>query len=143
MRLIEKGSILKLWRANYQSRKTRLDTLPNLEKVISQYKQNIEKTILLCKEKNIKLILLSQEAIWKTSLTPYEENLVWMGGIGDYQNQKECTYYSPKALDEGLKLFNLTTKESCSKSNIKFIHLLLPKDTSVFMMTVISTSKVQ
>lgn len=126
------GAILKRWRANFQSKKMTLDSLPTMSKAVEEFSQNISKIISLCKEKNIELIVQSQSAIWKEKLTLYEQNIVWMGGVGDYQNQKGGAYYSPKALSDGLGLFNLTTKENCIKQNIKFIELNLPKDTTVF-----------
>lgn len=128
------GAILTQWRANYNSKSAVISNLPKLENSLKTYQTNLEEIIQLCASKKTKLIVLNQSAIWKSKPTDFEQKLLWMGGLGDYQNHKGCAYYSTAALDEGLRLFNETTKKICLQKNIPFVDLYssLPKDTSVF-----------
>ena len=68
-------------------------------------------------------------------MTDYEMDLLWMGGVGNFQEEKNHTYYSPKVLNDALEMYNDRMKTFCSdKPLIKFVDLAsqLPKDTSVF-----------
>lgn len=128
------GAILTHWRVNYKSRSSTRDSLPKLDNALTIFEKNLAEIIQLCVSKKIKLTVVNQSALWKSKPTDFEQTLLWMGGVGDYQKNKGCAYYSTSALDKGLRLFNATTRKVCFQKNIPFVDLYssLPKDTSVF-----------
>ena len=68
-------------------------------------------------------------------MSVYENNLLWMGGVGNFQEERGHAYYSSKALRQGLQLYNGQLQQFCSdKQYIKFVNLAtaLHPDTSVF-----------
>jgi len=129
-----KGEIIKQWRANYSSRSKVLDTLPDLTQSLKIFHQNIEQIATLCAAHQVKLLCINQATLWQDSLSENLSALLWMGGIGKYQEQNGGVYYSPKALAAGMRMFNETLKSTTLTHNILYIDIAgkLPKDTSVF-----------
>lgn len=104
-----------------------VDSLPPLEKGLLHYKKNTQKLIDLAKEKGVKIVFLTQPTIWKENLEPKYEQLLLTSGF-----ENNSHFYSTSALNEGMKKFNEALKETCSKNNIEYIELNLPKNTTVF-----------
>lgn len=98
------------------------------------FHQNIEQIIDLCAQHQLKLICVNQATLWQDSLPMELSALLWMGGIGKYQEQKGGVYYSPKALQLGMEQYNTMLKSTTGANNIQCIDIAhqLPKDTSVF-----------
>lgn len=128
------GEAYQKWRENRKSASAILDTLPEMSGGLREYRQNLNLIIDLCEQQNKRVILLTQPSIWREDLEPEIVKLLWLGGIGDYQSQKGQKYYSPKALAEGMKLYNQTLIDVCKERNVEFIDLAneIPKDTTAF-----------
>ncbi|KAA3598333.1 MAG: hypothetical protein DWQ06_11445 [Calditrichaeota bacterium] len=128
------GEAYQKWRENRQSASTILDTLPEMSGGLREYKQNLNLIIDLCKQHNKRVILLTQPSIWREDLEPEIEKLLWLGGIGDYQGKKGQKYYSPKALAEGMELYNQTLLDVCKERDVECIDVAneIPKDTTAF-----------
>lgn len=114
------GNVIKKWREHYGSKTMLVDSLPDLSNAINTYRKNLTAIIDLCKSKNKKIILLNQAAIWGNDSC---EHKLWMGGIGDYQNTHNCSYYSPSALQKGLTIFNIATEDIGKKNGVKMIDI--------------------
>lgn len=129
-----KGDIVKRWRANYISRSKLLDTLPNVTQTVQVFHQNIAHMAALCASHKVKLVCINQATLWHDSLPEHLSALLWMGGIGKYQEQKGGVYYSPKALQNGMEQFNSILQSTAEANHIQYIDIAhkLPKDTSVF-----------
>lgn len=129
-----KGNIVKLWRSHYASRSKMLDTLPDLTMPLQIFHQNILQIIDLCAQHQLKLVCVNQATLWQDSLPMELSALLWMGGIGKYQEQKGGIYYSPSALQLGMEQYNTMLKSTTEANNIQCIDIAhqLPKDTSVF-----------
>jgi hypothetical protein len=61
----------------------------------------------------VKLLCINQATLWQDSLAEDLSALMWMGGIGKYQEQKGGVYYSPKALQFGMEQYNDNVEINC------------------------------
>lgn len=129
-----KGDIIKQWRVNYNSRSNLLDTLPDLTASLDVFSQNLKQIFTLCAAHRVKLVCINQATLWHDTLPDNFSNLLWMGGIGKYQTQKGGVYYSPKALQSGMEMYNTTLATTAKANNILCVDIAhsLSKDTSVF-----------
>ncbi len=131
----DEGKIYKTWRENRQHALAISDTLPDLTSALKEYERNLQLIYAETKRQGIKLILVNQPALYKDSMSAYENSLLWMGGIGNFQEEPNHPYYTPKALRQGIELYNQCLEDFCSnKQHVKFVNLAtqLPRDTSVF-----------
>ncbi len=131
----DEGKIYKTWRANRQRAAVVLYSLPDLSSALNEYERNLQLIYEETQKQGIKLIVVNQSALYKDTMSVYENNLLWMGGVGNFQEERGHAYYSSKALRKGLQLYNGRLQQFCSdKHYIKFVNLAtsLPCDTSVF-----------
>jgi hypothetical protein len=133
MVLDKDGKVLIKHRNFRAACKQKTDTLPDWSAALKGYKNNINTLIEIAKEKHIELIFATQPVLWNTNNTAQQEDMMWMGGVGNFQ-ENGGQYYTTKVLDESMQLFNKTLMESASAQGIKVIDLysLLPKDESIF-----------
>ncbi len=131
----DSGEIYKTWRENRQHASAIIDTLPDLTSALNEYERNLQLIYEETQRQGIKLILVNQAVLYKDSMSAYENNLLWMGGKGSFQEEKNHAYYSSAALKKALELYNeRLQKFSLNKEHVEFIDLAiqLPQDTSVF-----------
>lgn len=128
------GKIYIEWRKNRRSAAFLRTSLPDLSTALEEYARNINRIIDYANTKQMKVIFVTQPAMWRSDLTKEEENLLWMGGVGDYQTELGHEYYSSAALAEALNVYNTTLLTTCRNRNILCIDLAnqLPMNTSVF-----------
>lgn len=131
----DNGTIFTTWRA-YRKQATSLrDTLPDLTQALNEYTRNLELIYLQAQQQQLQLILVNQAALYQQHMLPYYEHLLWMGGIGNFQQQAGHAYYSSAALQQGLAQYNQRLQQFCEgRAGVKYIDLAsaLPSDTSVF-----------
>lgn len=131
----DRGEIFKTWRTYRTQAVTIIDSLPDLSYALAEYERNLQLIYSETKRQGSNLILINQSALYKDSLTAYENNLLWMGGVGDFQKSTGHAYYSVKALSQALSLYNQRLAAFCAqKKDVKLIDIAtaLPRDTSVF-----------
>jgi lysophospholipase L1-like esterase len=131
----DKGEIYKTWREHRQHASRIIDSLPDLTAALDEYERNLQLIYEETQKQQIKLFLINQATLYKDSMSEFENSLLWMGGVGDFQHEKKHAYYSTKALNKAMQLYNERMKKFCdAHPQIKFIDLVsqLPKDTSVF-----------
>lgn len=131
----DKGEVLRQWRENRNHASRFFDSLPDLNSALNEFERNLQLIYDETQKQQMKLILVNQAVLYKDSMSDYENDLMWMGGIGNFQQQENCVYYSPRALNAALSLYNERMKNFCSEN--PFVTLVdlasqLPKDTSVF-----------
>jgi lysophospholipase L1-like esterase len=122
------------WRNNRTNASVIIDSLPNLEQSLSDYKKINEAIIELVKSKNKRIIFLTQPVAWDYNMSVTQKNLCWFGWIGNNQDENEGKYYSFPALKKSLDKYNSLLIELCKEKNIECIDLenLLEKDTTTF-----------
>ncbi len=131
----DEGKIYKEWRQNRQQASVIIDTLPDLSAALNEYERNLRLIYAEAEKQDIRLVLINQSALYKDTMTAYENSLLWMGGVGNFQSEPNQAYYSAKALRQALELYNQRLQKFCAANPyIKYIDLAtqLPRDTSVF-----------
>jgi len=130
----EVGKIYITWREHRQRAAEIRDELPDLSSALEEYARNIKMIIDVAQEKSVRLILMTQPTMWKTGLPKNLENLLWLGGIGDFQKEIGNAYYSVTALENAMKAYNDTLLRVCRERRQECLDLasVLEKDTTVF-----------
>ena len=128
------GSNYQKWRRHRNNSKFIVDTLPNLTFELEEYEKNIEELILLCREKDITPVFLTQPALYSAQPTIEIKNLCWLGGLGNFQVNPDCTYYSISVLHQLLGDYNRILVNSCNRLDEQCIDLAdaIPPDPKYF-----------
>jgi hypothetical protein len=130
----ESGKVYLNWRKHRQSASEIRNQMPDLSSALNEYSANINKIADIAKDRSIRLVFVTQPAMWRADLPQEMEALLWLGGIGRFQEEIGKPYYSTKALQEGLAQYNDTLRKICRQRQMECIDLvpLLAKDTTVF-----------
>lgn len=128
------GAIYTVWRAHRASASRWIDELPDLAPGLEEYRRNVRALAELCKRAGARPLFLTQPCLWDAELSPAEEALCWMGGIGDYQKTAGAPYYTSAALARGLALYNAALRDTCSELGVDCLDLaaVLAPGTATF-----------
>lgn len=128
------GLVYAKWRLHRRQATTIRTQLPDLRSALEEFSRNLDQIIGIARGKGIRPILVTQPAIWQEGLSDYAQSLLWVGGVGRYQELPDQPYYSVMALSSGLALYNSTLIETCKRWKVQCIDLatLLPRDTLLF-----------
>lgn len=128
------GEMYRTWREHRLRGRTIVDNLPDLKPALDEYRRNLDIIVGHITQKGARLILITQPTMWRPDLASSEQQLLWMGGIGQFQEGKAQGYYSVSALDRGMRQYNAVTMEVCRKHSLTCIDLsdVVTRDTSVF-----------
>jgi lysophospholipase L1-like esterase len=129
-----KGETLQRWRENRKSAVSFIDTLPPHEYALRNYEKVLHLILTEARLQSLEVYFVSQTSLYKDSMSAYEQSLLWMGGVCEFQQQAGHAYYTPRAIHQLLSEYNQLTADFCAKNNLPFVDLTrtLPKDTSVF-----------
>jgi len=110
------------------------EVLPDLDGALEAYAHNIEQCVAIAREQGVRLILVDQPSMWRADLSPKLERLLWLGGVGKYQYERNCDYYSVEALAAGMARYNEVLRRVAEEQGVEFVDAdaALPKDTSSF-----------
>lgn len=128
------GSNIGTWRAHRQSASQILDELPSLEAPLTEYRSNLNAIIKAAHDKGADVVFLTQPSLWRPGLTPAEERLLWLGGVGPFQEKPGQPYYSVAALANAMSRYNQATLDACRAQGLNCFDLAsaVPADTSMF-----------
>jgi lysophospholipase L1-like esterase len=128
------GRIYATWRKHRQQASEVRFEMPDLSTALGEYERNINQMIDIGKEKSIRLVFLTQPSMWKVGLAGNLESLLWLGGVGDFQNEQGKPYYSVGALAKGMRQYNDTLLKVCRQRQVECLDLAaeLEKDSTVF-----------
>jgi hypothetical protein len=56
-------------------------------------------------------------------LSEHDKALLWLGGVGDFQNHPGATYYEPEALASGLDAYNRQLLAVCAETGTQCVDL--------------------
>lgn len=128
------GSAYNKWRANRLNAIKIIDSIPSLTSQLEEYGENIEKLILLCEKNDTKAIFALQPSMYFENMPQALNQLLWMGGIGDFQGNNRSAYYSSRVMEVLISKYNDVIRAVCIKHNVDFIDLdtALTKDTTTF-----------
>jgi len=122
------------WRYNREHASEIIDSMPGLNKSLSDFKINNESMIDLTKSYNKRIIFLTQPVVWRDNMPTSQKELCWFGWIGANQNINNGIYYSFRILNKSIEKYNSLLKEICKERNVDCIDLekALEKDTTTF-----------
>ena len=125
---------LKRRRQRREAREMRT-ALPDLTASLGEWTRNLHRIIDMIRARDCRAVFLTQPTLWRRDLPEKLESLLWMGGI---KGADHCTvptvYYTPEALAEGMRVYNVRLLEVCQERGADLIDLaarLLASD-SVF-----------
>ena len=130
----EEGEVYTKWREHRHNAAVLRQTLPDMTSALDEYARNINSIIDLANANSVRAIFLTQPVLWKPSLSDELNDLLWLGGVGDFQIESGKEYYSVEALSMAMSLYNETLLKVCRMRHVECIDLasLLPEDTTVF-----------
>lgn len=128
------GAVYNIWRTKRKSAVLLLDTLPDLHNALNEFERNLTLIYKQTQEQKIKLWLVNQAALYSDTTNAYENSLLWMGGVGNFQQNENSAYYTANALRNGLEQYNARLEKFCTENDIVYIDInnQLARDTSVF-----------
>lgn len=127
------GTIFETWRRHRRAASELRLQLPDLSAAIEEYTRNLRSMHATAKARGLRLIFMTQPTLWRANLPQTLENLLWFGGVGDFQRLSGQPYYSAAALRGGLQRYNQAMLDVCRTEAIECIDLAaIDEDTSLF-----------
>jgi lysophospholipase L1-like esterase len=128
------GEVYLRWRKHRQEAHEIVDSLPDLTLPLGEYRGYLEAMASTAREHGTRLILLTQPTLWRADLSPEERDALWLGGMGDFQNEPGHDYFSPRVLQLTMDAYNETLLDVCDEGLAECYDLAsaLPKDLTVF-----------
>lgn len=122
------------WRNNREDASQIINSIPDLDSSLSDFKKNNESMITSAKSKNKRIIFLTQPVAWDCDMPAYQKKLCWFGWIGKNQDENTGIYYSLPIMKKSIDKYNASLKEICKERNVECIDLegVLEKDTTTF-----------
>jgi hypothetical protein len=82
----------------------------------------------------VRLIFVTQPSIWRGDLTPDEEAILWLGGVGPFQETPGLPYFTSRALAEAMLRYNQTLLDLCDNSRWECVDVAsaVPRDATHF-----------
>jgi hypothetical protein len=117
-----RGVHLSRWRAARASG-TRLSELPSLEAALDEYGRALREIVERARARGARILLASQPVLWKAGMSPEEEALLWMGGVGEFRTVPGSAYYEPAALARGMDAYNQRLLQVCAESGAECLDL--------------------
>lgn len=130
----DEGEAMIRWRANRRQARSVKGELPDLTAALATFRANVTAIAEIAAERGLPLVLMTQPALWRDDLPQAEQDLLWMGGLGDFQSGPGYDYFSAGALAEGLRRFNAVTLDVCRERSLPCLDLAkeIPSDTTIF-----------
>lgn len=130
----EDGSIFSKWRAHRRSAPQFRTTLPDLSAALQEYAGNIRAIVRIGAKQGVRVILSTQPFLWRADLLPQDRDLLWLGGVGKYQEEPGHEYYSAAALADGMNQYNQRLLQLCRDEHVECVDLeaVVPKERRMF-----------
>jgi lysophospholipase L1-like esterase len=124
----------RVWRDHRRHAREIRSELPDLSLAVDAYSRNLRRIIDLSAARGVRLVLMTQPAMWRADLPRHLEDLLWLGGVGDFQEQSNLPYYSAAALAKGMKAYNDAMLRTCDATHTECLDLAarLASDPSIF-----------
>lgn len=128
------GLIYDKWRDNRANRKSWVDVVPDLSTERKAFEKRVNQLINICEFKGIQPYFILQPTMYDDRLEEKYERLLWMGGIGNFQGDEQCDYYTSRVMKELMSTYNGIISDVCKKRKVPCLDApsQLSKDTTVF-----------
>ena len=122
------------WRRNRRNASEIREELPDLSRALEAYRANLVECAAVAREHGVRLILVDQPSIWRADLPESAHQILWLGGVGNYQKERGLPYYSITALAEGMERYNAALHAAAEQAGVESIRLAeqIPKDARHF-----------
>jgi hypothetical protein len=127
------GESFARWR-QHRASGGRARTLPLLDDALQEYTDNLRRIVSLARARGVRLVLVTQPVLWRAGLSEHDKALLWLGGVGDFQNQAGAVYYEPEALAGGMDAYNRRLLAVCAQTGSECVDLAaaVPRTTEYF-----------
>lgn len=129
------GRVYETWRRRRQGANPLRTELPDLGPALAAYAANLRAIADSAAQQGARVVFATQPALWREDLPEDLERLLWMGGVGRFQEESGHEYYSAGALASGLEAYNRTLLEVCRATpGAVCVDLAasVPRDTAAF-----------
>ncbi|HYO17027.1 MAG TPA: SGNH/GDSL hydrolase family protein, partial [Thermoanaerobaculia bacterium] len=107
------GRVYATWRRRRQDASVKRTELPDLGPALEDYAGNLRAIADTAARHGARVVFMTQPALWREDLPEDLERLLWMGGVGRFQQESGHEYYSAGALAAGMAAYNRTLLEVC------------------------------
>jgi lysophospholipase L1-like esterase len=130
----ENAHVYDVWRAHRRGATRWIDALPDLSRALEEYKRNLEQLVDIAEQARARIVLATQPMLWRADLPASTQELLWMGGTGDFQHEAGMAYYTLPALIEGMRRYNDVVRAVARERHVECVDLAsqFDGDTSVF-----------
>jgi len=130
----EDGSIFTVWRSHRRNASAVRTALPDLTSGLEEYARNLRTLVGTATARGVRIIMATQPSLWRADLPPRESGLLWLGGVGKYQEEPGHEYYSAAALADGMRSYNERLLRLCAEERWECVDLEreIPKDGRMF-----------
>ena len=106
--------------------------LPDLQTGLQEYKQRVRNLALECRARGIRCLFTTQPSMWRSDLSPFEEELLVFGWIGPRARSKG--YVSTAELAKAMDAYNDALLDVCRQEGLECYDVAsaVPKDVSAF-----------
>lgn len=128
------GDVYARWRAHRRSASQVLETAPDLGAALVDYRRNLHVLADIAERRGMALVLMTQPVLWREGLSAEAESLLWLGGVGNFQERPNMPYYSARALAAMMDRFNRVMLDVCAERSLACLDLAaqVPRDVSAF-----------
>jgi lysophospholipase L1-like esterase len=122
------------WREHRSAASRWIDALPDLARALDEYRRNLSELVDIAQRSGARIVLATQPMLWRVDLPPEAQRLLWMGGVGDFQDVAGCAYYTLRALIEAMKRYNDVVRDVARARGVACVDLarFLDGDASAF-----------
>ena len=128
------GAILGQWRNNRRSASRLIEQAPDLARPLADYRRSLESIVAEARRANTEIVFMTQPSLWKRGISPAEEQKLWLGGTGNFQEEPGHAYFSVPALADAMHRYNAELLSVCQAQKLSCFDLAaaLPADTTMF-----------
>jgi lysophospholipase L1-like esterase len=107
---------------------------PDLATPLAEYRRNLGVMADLATARGVRLVLMTQPTMWRADLPKAAMDLLWLGGVGSFQEQPGKAYYSVPVLAETMRRYNDVLLDVCRERGLPCLDLAtkIPRDPSMF-----------
>jgi hypothetical protein len=126
--------MLERWREHRRHASRTLTAVPDLTAPLAEYRRNLSLIADLAAARRITLVLMTQPTLWRADLPDEARDLLWLGGVGEFQSRVGSAYYSVSVLEEAMRQFNAVVLDVCRERRLPCLDLAarIPREATMF-----------
>lgn len=111
-----------------------VDVLPDFSEHLQTYRTTIRKLKDFADKQGAEIFFATQPYLWSSDMSAEAEAQIYAGFIGSDMNSPSTKWFTPRALEQGLRTYNNTLRKACDEEQLNCIELAgqLPRRASTF-----------